>query len=479
MNDTYSAQDDAQSLREQLARVRAEAEEELESLRRDLVAVRELAHPARDVDRATEDVAVWQEVDSLRKALREKERLIDSTAAQCRRLEDELEDHHQAYDGLKQNLERNKLLLAETRDVAASLSREREELEGRLAFAAAASDGVPPLPLPRKPVFGDRRFLAGLLAGGLLAGLVLAAALAVRPGLWSAPTPRAQTMTAGDSASQVDGTAPAAAAPDAAVDPPETVAKRPAVGAEALPVEARTRRDQLRGGAPGPLMILISGGAYTMGTPRTLPTDNDGPAHQVHLGAFLIGATEVTFADYDRFARTAGRRLPRDFGWGRGRRPVVDVSWSDAAAYVQWLSGQTGKAYRLPSEAEWEYVARAGQPSTFWWGYRKGSGRAVCFDCGTPWDNRSTVPVASFAPNPFGLYDTAGNVMEWVADCYHKSYQGAPADGRPWEEPGCGARVARGGAFNKPADSMRSSARHAFAPGTRINLLGFRVARDE
>ncbi|MGA7983289.1 MAG: Sulphatase-modifying factor protein, partial [Chromatiaceae bacterium] len=110
MNDTHSVQDDAQSLRDQLARVRAEAEDELEHLRRDLAAVRELAHPQRDVDKATEDVALWQELDTLRKALGEKDRLVDVTAAQCRRLEDELEDHHQAYDGLKQNLERNKLL---------------------------------------------------------------------------------------------------------------------------------------------------------------------------------------------------------------------------------------------------------------------------------------------------------------------------------------------------------------------------------
>jgi formylglycine-generating enzyme required for sulfatase activity len=187
----------------------------------------------------------------------------------------------------------------------------------------------------------------------------------------------------------------------------------------------------------------------------------------------------VTFEEYDRYAHAAGERIPKDFGWGRGRRPVVDVSWQDAKGYAKWLSAQTGKRYRLPSEAEWEYAARAGKVSTYWWGYQKGRGRAVCFDCGSQWDNRSTAPVASFPPNPFGLYDTVGNVMEWVEDCYHPSYDGAPADGRPWEEANCGDRVVRSGAFNKPAESMRDISRHALAPDTRIDTVGFRLARDD
>jgi formylglycine-generating enzyme required for sulfatase activity len=435
------------------------------------------------VDKATEDVALWQELDTLRKALREKDRLVDVTAAQCRRLEDELEDHHQAYDGLKQNLERNKLLLAETRELAASLSKERQQMEERIAAVAAAPGGIaaparrrPPV---RRPVLVDRRFLVGAALGGLLA-----AAAAVGGLLWLRPdsifgsTPRAGS----------DGGA-AALSPGAdqrQLDADSTIEQGSGVGAartllrnDVLPVEARTERDRLRDGTPGPLMLLMSEGAFAMGRPRTLPTDDEGPAHEVRVGAFLIGATEVTFDEYDRFARATGKRLPKDFGWGRGRRPVVGVSWSDAKAYTRWLSQQTGQHYRLPSEAEWEYAARAGQPSSFWWGYRKGHGRAVCFDCGSPWDNRFTVPVASFPPNPFGLYDTASNVMEWVEDCYHPSYADAPTDGRPWVDTKCTTRVARGGAFNKPAQSMRTVARHQFAPETRINVLGFRIARDE
>jgi len=158
---------------------------------------------------------------------------------------------------------------------------------------------------------------------------------------------------------------------------------------------------------------------------------------------------------------------------------VVDVSWEDAQAYAQWLSRQTGQRYRLPSEAEWEYAARGGTKSAYWWGYAPEAARALCFDCGTTWDARSTAPVGSFEPNPFGLYDTAGNALEWTADCYRPSYDRAPTDGSAWNQEPCQARVARGGAFNKPAKSMRSPARTQFAPDTRINMLGFRLARDD
>jgi len=227
------------------------------------------------------------------------------------------------------------------------------------------------------------------------------------------------------------------------------------------------------------LMMQLPGGGFTMGKTRVLPNDDASPAHEVTLNGFLIGATEVTFEEYDLFARATGRRFPSDYGWGRGRRPVVDVSWSDVGAYAEWLSRQTGKSYRLPSESEWEYAASAGRRSSYWWGYDLEPGRAVCYDCGSRWDNRSSAPVGSFDPNPMGLYDTAGNVMEWVRDCYQPSYIGVPLDGLPRTQEDCGFRVARGGAFNKPGRSMRSTTRHHFAPDTRMNALGFRVARDE
>jgi formylglycine-generating enzyme required for sulfatase activity len=242
--------------------------------------------------------------------------------------------------------------------------------------------------------------------------------------------------------------------------------------------QAPTLSDFLRNGSRGPLLVAVEGARFTMGKARALPGDDQGPAREVRVAAFLIGVTEVTFDEYDPFARATGRRLPDDFGWGRGRRPVVDVRWEDASAYADWLSLQSGKRYRLPSEAEWEYAASAGRRTPFWWGYQVGEGRAVCFDCGSAWDKRSTAPVGSFDPNPFGLYDTAGNAMEWVADCYHPSYAGAPDDATPWTRVNCRDRVARGGAFNKPARSMRNTERHRFDADTRLNMLGFRVARD-
>jgi formylglycine-generating enzyme required for sulfatase activity len=215
-----------------------------------------------------------------------------------------------------------------------------------------------------------------------------------------------------------------------------------------------------------------------MGNRVAIPGSDERPLREVGVSAFLIGAFEVTYDEYDRFARSTGRRLADDFGWGRGRRPVVGVSWGDANDFAAWLSRQTDRRYRLPSEAEWEYAARAGTGSPFWWGYEVGDDRAHCFDCGPRLGQRSTAIVGSLAPNPFGLYDTAGNAMEWVADCYRRSYAGAPVDGSPWLQDGCALRVARGGAFNKPADSMRASSRAKFAPETQINMVGFRLAGD-
>jgi formylglycine-generating enzyme required for sulfatase activity len=237
-------------------------------------------------------------------------------------------------------------------------------------------------------------------------------------------------------------------------------------------------RDRLAIGFLGPELVAIGPGSFEMGSPSTLPYPTEWPQHQVQVGRILMGTREVSFAEFDLFARTTGADLPSDFHWGRGKRPVVGVSWDDANAYTTWLSRQTGHRYRLPSEAEWEYAARGNNPMFFWWGSEPRDGRAVCFDCGTVWDNRMTVPVASFAPNPFGLYDTTGNVMEWVGDCWNLDYTGAPTDARIRTDGDCTMRVARGGAFNRPALSMRSAARFHFPRETRVNMLGFRVARD-
>ena len=164
-----------------------------------------------------------------------------------------------------------------------------------------------------------------------------------------------------------------------------------------------------------------------------------------------MGRYEVTFAEYDRFVSATGRESPDDRGWGRGRRPVINVNQADAKAYATWLSAQTGKTYRLPSEAEWEYAARARTRTRYSWGDSIGCdqaryGRREGGECSDSWDG--TVPVGSFEPNAFGLYDMHGNVWEWVADCWHDNYEDAPTDGSAWTT-GCDSAraVLRGGSW--------------------------------
>ncbi|MHC4067735.1 MAG: formylglycine-generating enzyme family protein, partial [Planctomycetota bacterium] len=161
---------------------------------------------------------------------------------------------------------------------------------------------------------------------------------------------------------------------------------------------------------------------------------------------------------------------------GHGDRPVVNVSWNDARAFVNWLSKRTGQEYRLPSETEWEYAARAGTTARYWWGDDVGSNNASCDGCGSQWDNKRTAPVGSFDANKFSLYDTAGNVREWVEDCWNSSYEGAPTDGRAWSSGQCQYRVHRGGSFNSYPRDLRSADRSG-NPGHRKDYVGFRVAR--
>jgi formylglycine-generating enzyme required for sulfatase activity len=170
-------------------------------------------------------------------------------------------------------------------------------------------------------------------------------------------------------------------------------------------------RDTLRDGSPGPEMVSISHGEFRMGNIQGSGDADERPVHSVRIPRpFAMGRYEVTFDEYDVFARATGREQPADKGWGRGRRPVINISWEGARAYAQWLSEQTGKRYRLPTEAEWEYAARAGTETTYWWGDEVGENHANCSSCGSEWDNMQTAPVGSFASNPWGLYDTVGNV---------------------------------------------------------------------
>ena len=227
-------------------------------------------------------------------------------------------------------------------------------------------------------------------------------------------------------------------------------------------------------------MVVISAGTFQMGCVSGRDCDDDEhPVHPVTISRpFALSRHEVTFDEYDRFAAATGRSLPDDEGWGRGRRPVVNVSWDDAQAYVSWLSSETGVRYRLPSEAEWEYAARAGTTTAYSWGNEIGDNRANCDGCGSQWDDEMTAPVGSFAANPWGLHDMHGNVSEWVEDCWHDSYAGAPADGSAWTAGGdCGVRVSRGGFWGSNPTGLRAANRGGGGTGSRFYFRGFRVAR--
>ena len=227
-----------------------------------------------------------------------------------------------------------------------------------------------------------------------------------------------------------------------------------------------------------PEMVEIPGGSFRMGCVSGRKCANDEhPVHTVRIEAFELSKYEVTFEEYDRFTAATRRTRADDERWGRGRRPVINVSWEDAVAYTRWLSQQTGERYRLPSEAEWEYAARAGTGTAYSWGNEIGRNRANCDGCGSQWDNAQTAPVGSFSPNGWGLHDLHGNVLEWVQDCWNGSYQGAPTNGSAWESGDCSQRVLRGGSWNYYPRDLRSADRLRDSSASRLDDDGFRVAR--
>ena len=241
-------------------------------------------------------------------------------------------------------------------------------------------------------------------------------------------------------------------------------------------------RDPLRDGGQGPEMLVLPAGRFWMGSPDDEPghDDDEGPRHEVAIpSAFALSVTPVTFADFDHFAEATGRTVPADAGWGRGNRPVINVSWVDAVAYAAWLSDQTGKPYRLPSEAEWEYACRAGTETAWSFGQQEtGVGEHAWYSANA---NNQTQPVGNKTPNSWGLYDMHGNVLEWVQDCFHRSYEGSPKDGSAWE-PSAGEeeslRVLRGGSWYHHAAYLRSALRYRNSADYRNFYVSFRLAQD-
>ncbi len=260
-----------------------------------------------------------------------------------------------------------------------------------------------------------------------------------------------------------------------------------------------------------PELVAIPAGRLVMGSPlgEHGRFDTEGPQHAVSVPAFALGSTDVTVREYLAFLRDSGYQPAPcdhvlDLSWqspGRGlayapgsaespRQPAVCIGWDDAQAYVAWLNAKVrppgapkaGGPYRLPSEAEWEYAARAGTTTARWWGEAIGTNQANCNGCGSRWDNTLFAPVGSFGPNPFGLYDMLGNVWQWTEDCWHQTYAGAPADGGAWTSGDCGKRVLRGGSWSNLPIFVRSAARSSGAARGQdfdyASDAGFRVARS-
>jgi formylglycine-generating enzyme required for sulfatase activity len=230
-----------------------------------------------------------------------------------------------------------------------------------------------------------------------------------------------------------------------------------------------------------PEMVVIPAGSFVMGSPPTekLRSNREIPQHTVTFAKpFAVSKFEATFDEWDTCV-AYGDCAPDlgDSGFGRGQRPVNDVTWDQAQRYVAWMTKMTGKSYRLLTESEWEYSARAGTQTAYYWGDRVGEGNANCAGCGSQWDSKETAPVGSFAANGFGLYDMLGNVWEWVEDCYHPTYDGAPTDGSAWNSADCRTRLIRGGSWDDLPGGVRSAYRYGITVGYRLDGLGFRLAR--
>ena len=223
-------------------------------------------------------------------------------------------------------------------------------------------------------------------------------------------------------------------------------------------------------------MVDIPDGIFRMGDLSGEGDDDEKPVHSVTVFGFKLGKYEVTFAQWDACVADGGcrRYTPDDKGWGRGNRPVINVSWEDVQGFIDWLNNKTGRNFRLPTEAEWEYAARTGGTTEYSWGNDISSNRANCEGCGGRWDGaEKTAPVGSYSANVWGLHDMHGNVFEWVEDCQNDSYIGAPTDGRAWESGNCSRRMTRGGSWYYSPTGLRSAYREGLPRSDRFHNVGF------
>ena len=243
-----------------------------------------------------------------------------------------------------------------------------------------------------------------------------------------------------------------------------------------LGVSLQPAKDSAASVAASIQMIEVPGGKFIMGTPSETGFQNGYPPHEVSVKPFRMSKNEVTFAQYDAFARATGRPLPADEGWGRDDRPVIHVDWNDIHAFIDWLNQGAGRKFRLPSESEWEYAARGGTTTSYWWGNEPNPDFAntVANTGKDSWE--ATAPVGQFPANGFGLHDVLGNVWEVVADCRYPNYEGAPNDGSARLGGDCDSRIVRGGFYGSVHRGMQIAARAAVGEQFESMGVGFRLA---
>ncbi len=227
-----------------------------------------------------------------------------------------------------------------------------------------------------------------------------------------------------------------------------------------------------------PELAIIPAGSFIMGTDSRHKYEK--PPHPVTIPkSFAMGVYEISFDEWQVCfdAGFCGEEMPDDHKWGEGKRPIINITWWDAKKYLAWLSDTTGQLYRLPTEAEWEYAARAGTETEYWWGDEIGKKTANCRNCDIK-VSHETHPVDSFKPNPWGLYNVHGNVWEWTEDCWNKTYDGAPQNGSAWLEGDCRQRVMRSGSWYYFSKNLRSSWRAKNHAKVKSYGIGFRVVRE-
>ena len=244
------------------------------------------------------------------------------------------------------------------------------------------------------------------------------------------------------------------------------------------PFKIRYVKDRMKIGGRGPEMSILPAGSFQMGSPSSSVEFTERPKHEVTVKSFAMSRYEVTVAEYKRFLDATGLKRNASIVGKNPNQPVASVDWDDANRYAKWLAKQTGKKYRLPTEAEWEYAALAQKLDLFTWGNSLEKNKANCFDCGSQWDSVSAAPVGSFSSNAFGLSDMIGNVTEWLQDCKNRNYKGASKEGSAWLQGDCSSRAVRGGAFNTPGGDLYIKRRNFLPTGSRLDSVGIRLVRD-